>query len=167
MTSNIGARFIQRGGRLGFQSDDAENRYKQMKDMVMEEVRKIFSPEFLNRLDEVIVFRMLSEENLNAITHLLIGDLNETIRETGMSLSLTSEAAAWLVATTCADRTFGARPLRRAIQRNVEDALAEGMIRRELPKRGHIVVHLEDNSLVLKPKKTARREKHQKVTQEK
>jgi len=159
MTSNIGARFIQRGGRLGFQSDNVENRYQRMKEMVMEEVRKVFTPEFLNRLDEVIVFHMLNERDLEKITHLLIGDLNETIRETGMRLSLTPEAAAWLVATTCGDRTFGARPLRRAIQRHVEDKLAEALIRREIPRKGRIVVNLEGNGLVLEPRKTSARGK--------
>ena len=153
MTSNIGARFIQRGGRLGFQSDDAESQYKQMEEMVMSEVRKIFSPEFLNRLDEIIVFRMLAEDDLVAITHLLIGDLNETISESGVELRLTPEAASWLVSTTCADRTFGARPLRRAIQKNIEDALAEALIRRKLKRNGLINVHLEGNQLVLKSEK--------------
>ncbi len=159
MTSNIGARFIQKGGRLGFQSDKTEHRYQQMRDMVMEEVRKIFTPEFLNRLDEVIVFRMLTGTDLEAITHLLINDLNETLKESGLKLSLTAEAASWLVATTCSDRTYGARPLRRAIQRNVEDVLAESLIRREIPRKGRVVVDLQDNRLVLRPEKSTKRGK--------
>ena len=167
MTSNIGARFIQRGGRVGFQSDNIESRYQQMKDMVMEEVRKIFSPEFLNRLDEVIVFRMLEENDLRAITHLLLGDLNETIHETGLKLELTDEAAAWLVTTTCADRSFGARPLRRAIQRHVEDRLAEALIRREIPRKGTVIVDLEGGKLVLKANKVAQKGRRKAVAREK
>jgi ATP-dependent Clp protease ATP-binding subunit ClpC len=165
MTSNIGARFIQRGGRLGFKSDAAESRHEQMRDTVMEEVRKVFSPEFLNRLDEVIVFRMLTDTDLEAITHLLIGDLNETLRESALYLSLTPSAARWLVATTCSDRTYGARPLRRAIQRNVEDVLAESLIRRSIPRKGGVVVDLEDNRLVLKPEKKSKRGKGSTVAQ--
>lgn len=159
MTSNIGARYIQKGGRLGFQSDSTVHRYQQMRDMVMEEVRKVFTPEFLNRLDEVIVFRMLTDADLETITHLLISDLNETLKESGLRLSLTAAAASWLVATTCSDRTYGARPLRRAIQRNVEDVLAESLIRREIPRKGLVVVDLEGNRLVLKPEKATKRGK--------
>jgi ATP-dependent Clp protease ATP-binding subunit ClpC len=150
MTSNIGARYIQRGGRLGFQSSDSESQYRQMEEMVMGEVRKTFSPEFLNRLDEIIVFRMLNDDDLIAITHLLIQDLNETLKESGLSVGLSGEAAKWLVANTCADRTFGARPLRRSIQRNIEDQLAESLIRRTIKRKGTVTVYLEGDKLVLR-----------------
>jgi len=150
MTSNIGARFIQRGGRLGFQDSDPEHQYKRMEETVLSEVRKVFSPEFLNRLDEIIVFRMLTDSDLEAITHLLIGDLNETLAESGVRLELTDKAARWLVAEVCKDRTFGARPLRRAIQRHVEDPLAESLIHKKIERKGAIGVHLEGDKLVLR-----------------
>lgn len=158
MTSNIGARYIQKGGRVGFRKENSEEEYQRIRDLVMEEVRKTFTPEFLNRLDETIVFNMLDENDLISITHLLINELNDVIKDRQISLRMTDEAAKWLVKKACKDKGNGARPLRRAIQTYVEDLLAESVIRGEI-KKGKVVVHLKDDTLVLKQetkKKTKR-----------
>lgn len=149
MTSNIGARFIQKGGTVGFSNPDPDEDFSRMREMVMNEVKTTFTPEFLNRLDEVIVFNMLGDEELVQISHLLVEELNEVLKPRGIKLRLSRQTADWLVSRSCQDRTNGARPLRRAIQSQIEDVLAEGLIRGDI-KKGNLDVHLEDNKLVLR-----------------
>ncbi|NDD65389.1 MAG: ATP-dependent Clp protease ATP-binding subunit, partial [Acidobacteria bacterium] len=130
MTSNIGARFIikgQKGGPLGFQSSRDET-LQWSEDRVLGAVRETFNPEFLNRLDEIIVFDPLADEDLLSIVGLLVDRLNQTLLQRRLRISLTPEAARWIVDRTCADRSYGARPLRRAIQRYIEDPLSEALI---------------------------------------
>jgi ATP-dependent Clp protease ATP-binding subunit ClpC len=95
----------------------------------MGEVRKTLSPEFLNRIDEVIVFDALSEEQLQEIVHVLLRGVNAALVERKVELIVPDEVCEWLVRTTCTDRSYGARPLRRAIQRYIEDPLSEALIR--------------------------------------
>lgn len=149
MTSNIGARFIQKGGAVGFKNPDPKEEFDRMRELVMNEVKTTFTPEFLNRLDEVIVFNMLGDEELVQITHLLVEELNDVLKPRGIKLRLSRQAADWLVSKSCQDRTNGARPLRRAIQGQIEDVLAESLIRGDI-KKGIVHVHLKDNNLVLK-----------------
>ena len=148
MTSNIGARFIQKGGTVGFKNPDPDEDFDRMRELVMNEVKTTFTPEFLNRLDEVIVFNMLGDEELVQITHLLVDELNEVLKPRGIKLRLSRQAAGWLVSRSCQDRTNGARPLRRAIQSQIEDVLAESLIRGDI-KKGTVDVDLKDNKLVL------------------
>ena len=152
MTSNIGARYIQKGGRVGFRKEEANEEYDRIRELVMDEVRKTFTPEFLNRLDETIVFNMLSDEDLIAITHMLLKELNDVIKDRQISLRMTDDAAEWLVTKACKNKSNGARPLRRAIQAHVEDLLAESVIKGEI-KKGRVVVHLKNDTLVLKQDK--------------
>jgi ATP-dependent Clp protease ATP-binding subunit ClpC len=131
MTSNIGARFIQRKGTLGFQASADQSR-ERMEEMVMSSVRQTFNPEFINRLDEIIIFDELVEDELLEIVSLQVEGLNRTLRGRALEVRLTDEARAWIVAKTCADRSYGARPLRRALQKYVEDPLSEALIQGEL-----------------------------------
>ena len=129
MTSNIGARFIQKRGGLGFRSNDQAATFKDMRDRVLDEVKRTFNPEFLNRLDELIVFHELEDEHLVQIIRLMIDEANVNLASKDIHVELTDEAYTWLIETTCGDRSYGARPLRRAIQKHIEDALAEELIR--------------------------------------
>ena len=146
MTSNIGARFIQKRGSMGFQSPDAQESARTVSDTVMGEVRRTFNPELLNRIDEIIVFDSLSDNDLRAILQLLVQQLNANMKDRRISVSLQPDALDWLINVTCRDRSYGARPLRRAIQRHVEDPLSEELIRGRL-RSGAIEVYLGGDTL--------------------
>lgn len=148
MTSNVGAREITATTPLGFTSsanggmDD-----KEMKQRVMGEVKKLFRPEFLNRIDEIIVFKSLTEEEIVKIVDLMIADLRERLIEQNMSINLTPEASRF-VAKEGTDLSFGARPLRRAIQRLIEDPLSEQLLEGRWSSGSLIDVDVEDDKLV-------------------
>ena len=128
MTSNAGATSIRKQHTLGFGvSADEERGYEQMKEQVMEAVKKTFRPEFLNRLDEIIVFRELNDEEIRQIAGLLLGKVAERLQERDIRL-VVEEDALNLLAEAGYDPKFGARPLRRAIQRMLEDALSEEIL---------------------------------------
>ena len=127
MTSNIGARFIFKRGYVGFQSSD-EDALSKTEDRILAAVRETFNPEFINRLDEIIVFDPLSDDDLLRIVGLLVEQLNKTLRHRRLEVRLTEDAQRWIVERTCSDRSYGARPLRRALQKFVEDPLAEAVI---------------------------------------
>ena len=128
MTSNLGARHLQKRSSLGFQSIGEEGGGKTMDEMVMGEVKRVFNPEFLNRLDEIILFNPLGDEDLLRIIDLLVGQINDTLIHRQVQIVLTPEARQWILEKTCGDRSYGARPLRRALQRYVEDPLSEALI---------------------------------------
>jgi len=150
MTSNIGARFIQKKASLGFQSSDSSAIARSVNDMVLGEVRKTFNPEFINRIDEIIVFEALSDDDLRTITRLLVKQLNDNLVDRKIRLELAEEVVDWIIEQTCKDRSYGARPLRRAIQRYIEDPLSEELIRGHL-KGGNIEVYLDGGSLAYRP----------------
>jgi len=150
MTSNIGARFIQKKAGLGFQTADAGAISRSVNDMVLGEVRKTFNPEFINRIDEIIVFDALSDDDLRTITRLLVKQLNDNLVDRKIRLDLSTEVVDWIIEQTCKDRSYGARPLRRAIQRYIEDPLSEELIRGHL-KGGEIDVYLDGGSLAYRP----------------
>ena len=128
MTSNVGAREIAQTTPLGFSGNDhAGLSDKEIKSRVMAEMKKLFRPEFLNRIDEIIVFKSLTDEQIAQIVELMVADLRERMIAQNMSINLTP-AATKLVAKEGTDTTFGARPLRRAIQRLLEDPLSEQIL---------------------------------------
>ncbi len=129
MTSNAGAENIISPKRLGFTSvDDDAEKYKFMKDRVMEEVKRIFKPEFINRVDEIIVFHPLSRENMKEIVDIMLKTINKrTKQQMGIELSVTDSGKAYLIDKGY-DEKFGARPLRRTLQSQVEDQLAEKIL---------------------------------------
>jgi ATP-dependent Clp protease ATP-binding subunit ClpC len=132
MTSNIGARYLEKKHQLGFHSADEAAAARNMEDLVMSEVKRVFNPEFLNRLDEVIVFNSLTDDDLEKIIELLVHQINESMSAKKVQISLTPEAKRWILNRTCNDRSYGARPLRRALQRYVEDPLSEALIQGEI-----------------------------------
>src|SRR5256885_16703781 len=142
MTSNIGARFIQKKSSMGFQASDTVTIDKSVSDMVLGEVKRTFNPEFINRIDEIIVFEALGDDDLRRIMGLLVAQLNENLTDRKLKIALTSEVIDWIIEVTCKDRSYGARPLRRAIQRYVEDPLSEELIRGHL-RGGDIEVYLD------------------------
>src|SRR6266478_2984393 len=150
MTSNIGARFIQKKSSMGFQSSDTGEINKSVTDMVLGEVRRTFNPEFINRIDEIIVFEALTDDDLRMIMALLVTQLNANLVDRRLKIALTSEVVDWIIEVTCKDRSYGARPLRRAIQRYVEDPLSEELIRGHL-HGGEIEVYLEAGQLAYRP----------------
>jgi len=147
MTSNLGARIIEKATPLGFYRDDKKDTYLKIKDNVLNELKKTFNPEFLNRIDEAVVFHPLEKEHLYAIIDLLIEETNRQLIEHGLALELEDEVKQWLV-----DRyyqpAYGARPMRRAIQKEIEDPLSEEIIRGRFKESARIRVKLENNEPV-------------------
>ena len=142
MTSNIGARFIQKRSSFGFQPSNAGEIERSVSEMVLGEVHRTFNPEFVNRVDELIVFDSLGDEDLRRITVMLVEQLNEHLVDRKLHIALTQEVVDWIIELTCKDRSYGARPLRRAIQRYIEDPLSEELIRGRL-ESGEVEVYLE------------------------
>jgi ATP-dependent Clp protease ATP-binding subunit ClpC len=150
MTSNIGARFIQKKASLGFQASDTGTIDKNVNDMVLGEVKRTFNPEFINRIDEIIVFEALSDDDLRLITALLVDQLNANLTDRRMKIRVASEVIDWIIDNTLKDRSYGARPLRRAIQRHIEDPLSEELIRGHL-RDGEIEVYVDAGQLAYRP----------------
>src|SRR5512142_2005280 len=149
MTSNIGARFIQKKASMGFQASETDVS-KSVSDMVLGEVKRTFNPEFVNRIDELIVFDALGDEDLRHILTLLVQQLNDHLVDRHLKIVLTPEVSDWIIDATCKDRSYGARPLRRAIQRYIEDPLSEELIRGHL-ERGDVEVYLDNGALAYRP----------------
>jgi ATP-dependent Clp protease ATP-binding subunit ClpC len=121
----------------------------------MAEVKKEFNPEFLNRLDDVIVFDQLTDDDLLAISRMMIRQLNETMAESDITLEISDEACHWLVNETCHEKIYGARPLRRGIQKHIEDPLAEWVLTHSAGEiSGEIRVDLKDNRIVFHQART-------------
>jgi len=149
LTSNIGSHKIDKGGKMGFKHNRQETTTAR-RELVMEEVKRVLSPEFINRLDEIIIFDALTESQLRKISGLMLDRLNTNLTERGLKLVVSDDIHDWLVETTCKDRSYGARPLRRAIQKHIEDALSEEMIRGQLPRPGTIWVVLENGKITFR-----------------
>lgn len=151
MTSNVGANLLERAGSLGFQisGSEAEDNYQKMKDNVLEALKRTFRPEFLNRIDEVIVFRSLNKEQLYSIVDLMVRPLYQQLEEKGIRLRLSDEAKGHL-AEEGFDPHFGARPLRRAVQRLIENPLSEELIKGDLPRGSEIQGVMKDGKLEFK-----------------
>ena len=148
MTSNVGARDIAQTQTLGFSSEPNKGLSdKEIQSRVMSELKKMFRPEFLNRLDEIIVFKSLTDEQMVEIVRLLVSDLRERMIEQNMSINLTDEACR-LIAREGTDTTFGARPLKRAIQRLLEDPLSEEILEGKWTSGMIVDVDVEDDKLV-------------------
>jgi ATP-dependent Clp protease ATP-binding subunit ClpC len=150
MTSNIGARFIQKKATMGFQGTNDASREK-MEEMVMSAVRQTFNPEFINRLDEIIIFDELLNDELLDVIQLQVEQINKTMMRHGFEVRLTAEAKKWIVEKTCADRSYGARPLRRALQKYVEDPLSEALIQGQLGDVSLIEMFLDGDGLNYRP----------------
>ena len=153
MTSNVGVSTIRKQAVLGFatSSNEREDAYEKMKENVLEELKKTFRPEFLNRVDEIIVFHQLQEEHIRKIVDLMLKSLLVRIKEMNINVEVTDKARAFL-AEKGYDQAYGARPLRRAIQKMVEDQLSEEMLKGKIKPGSEVLVDVEDDKLIFRNK---------------
>ncbi|WP_067928217.1 ATP-dependent Clp protease ATP-binding subunit [Alicyclobacillus shizuokensis] len=149
MTSNVGAEMIRKGGTLGFKPDTAHE-YQDMKDKVMDELKRTFRPEFLNRIDEIIVFHPLDEAQIARIVELMVRDLQKRLQEQDIEFTLT-DAAKQFLAKEGFDPQYGARPLKRAIQRHIEDRLSEALLSGEVKRGDRVRLDVADGALKVEP----------------
>ncbi|MCL6547400.1 MAG: AAA family ATPase, partial [Alicyclobacillus sp.] len=148
MTSNVGAEAIRKGSALGFRPGNA-NQYEDMKTKVMDDLKRTFRPEFLNRVDEIIVFHSLTEDQIHHIVNLMVADLQKRLREHEIEFTLSDEAKAFL-AKEGFDPQYGARPLKRAIQRHIEDRLSEALLTGTIRRGDKVRIDLENGQLVVR-----------------
>jgi ATP-dependent Clp protease ATP-binding subunit ClpC len=148
MTSNLGARDITKGKTLGFHAPDADSAYEHMRDRVKEEIERAFNPEFLNRVDDIIVFHPLDRAQIGEIVHIMLKEIHTRLAEENLKLHLTEGALAFLVDKGY-DEKFGARPLRRAIQRFIEDPLSEKILTAEFPPGEEVEVDVSADGKTL------------------
>jgi len=151
MTSNVGAETIKKDSSFGFVTHNAETDYKQMKSRVMSELKRNFRPEFLNRVDEVIVFHSLTIEEIKEIVILMANELRTRLKEQvdqGIDFVLTDSAKDFL-AKEGYDPKFGARPLRRAIQKHIEDKLSEELLKGNIKKGDTVNIDVLDGNLIV------------------
>lgn len=155
MTSNVGAEMIKKNSTLGFAvTQDAGKDYDRMKDNVMNELKKSFRPEFLNRIDEIIVFHSLEERHIAEIVTLMAEELRKRLLEQEVDFELTDKAKAFL-AKEGYDPTYGARPLRRAIQKHIEDRLSEELLKGNISKGDSLIIDVDNEELVVRHKVSA------------
>ena len=150
MTSNAGAQAIIEPKRLGFgNKEDEKQDHQKMKDSVMEEVKRIFKPEFLNRIDETIVFRALNKEDMKQIVTIMVKELQKRCKEQlEIELNITSNAKIWIV-DKAYDRKYGARPLKRKIQDEIEDRMAEAIIAGKIKHGDKVTVSVKKDAISL------------------
>ena len=153
MTSNVGADTIQRGPNLGFsfQQDlviEEEQQYAEMRKKLMEQLKKQFRPEFINRVDSIIVFRQLSPDDIRQIVDIILGEVNLRLIDHELTIEATGEAKNWL-GEHGYDAEFGARPLRRLIQTEVEDKLSDAVLSGKFQKGDTILLDIDDDRIVL------------------
>jgi ATP-dependent Clp protease ATP-binding subunit ClpC len=150
MTSNIGARYINNQQLVGFSEQNENQVFKDMQNMVMEEVKNTFNPEFLNRLDDIIVFRSLNSNDLKSIAKLMVDELNNHLRSHNLLITCTDEAYEWMANKAWEkDKKYGARPLRRVIQKYVEDMISDKILSDEVRNGDAILIGVSDNELTL------------------
>ncbi|MED3653329.1 ATP-dependent protease ATP-binding subunit ClpC [Heyndrickxia sporothermodurans] len=150
MTSNVGAESLKRNKYVGFNIQDGNQDYKDMKSKVMDELKRAFRPEFLNRIDEIIVFHALEKEHLRNIVSLLSDQLVKRLKEKDIELELT-EAAKEKIAEEGYDPEYGARPLKRAIQKHVEDRLSEELLKGVILEGQKVMIDIHDGEFIVKP----------------
>ena len=151
MTSNVGANSIKKQNVLGFSTANEENKeeYEKMKETITEELKRTFRPEFLNRLDEVIVFHNLKEEDIKQIVDLMIKDLEKRLLKMDVNIKI-SEKTKEFIANKGFDSVYGARPLERTIRKMIEDKLAEEILKGKISKDDNIIIDYENDELVFK-----------------
>jgi ATP-dependent Clp protease ATP-binding subunit ClpC len=154
MTSNVGAEALKRNKYVGFNIQDGAQDYKDMKGKVMEELKKAFRPEFLNRIDEIIVFHALEKKHLEEIVTLLSDQLVKRLKEQHISLEL-SDAAKAKISVEGYDPEYGARPLRRAIQKHIEDRLSEELLKGTVLTGQHVIIDVENGEFIVTTNKKA------------
>lgn len=149
MTSNVGASALKKNKYLGFNVQDESKQYHDMKAKVMDELKKAFRPEFLNRIDEIIVFHALEKPHLQQIVRLMIDQVTKRLTEQDMHLEVT-DAAVGRISEEGYDPEYGARPLRRSIQKNIEDRLSEELLKGEIEKGQRVLIDYLDDKFVVR-----------------
>jgi ATP-dependent Clp protease ATP-binding subunit ClpC len=147
MTSNLGARIIEKATPLGFYKATSEDIYSKMKDNVLSELKKTFNPEFLNRIDETVVFHSLEKEQLLSIINLLITETNKKLVEHALTIDVSAEVKEWLL-NKYYQQAYGARPMRRAISKEIEDPLSEEILRGRFKNTSVVKVSLQEDKPV-------------------
>jgi ATP-dependent Clp protease ATP-binding subunit ClpC len=165
MTSNIGANVIKNQASLGFKPTSSERNYEEMKKELLQEVEKHFRPEFLNRLDEIIVFGSLSREDLRIIVNIELEHVQKRLRDQGLQVTITDEVRDFLIEQGY-NPEFGARPLRRAVEQHVEDPLAEEMLRGTFVGKKSIKISIKDNHLFFIPDEEEKEKEAEKAPEE-
>ncbi len=149
MTSNAGARNIVEHKTIGFvNKEDSVKNYENTKTEVMAELKRIFRPEFLNRLDEIIVFRKLDSTSIEKITKLMLNDFENRVKDRNITVKIDDEVVKY-IAKVGFDDTYGARPLRRAIQSNIEDKFAEAILDKKIKDKDKVKISLKDNVILI------------------
>ncbi len=146
MTSNVGAHILQKGNALGFGDADIDGSYESVKDKIMEEAKRIFKPEFLNRINSIVVFRKLLRDDMMKIVELELSKLCKRLSSHEIVLNFSDAAKSYLIDKGY-DEKYGARPMRRAVEVHLEDPLAEAILRAEVKKTEPILVDVKDGSL--------------------
>ncbi len=146
MTSNLGTRMIGKAGALGFQKPSEFDFFKKMKGAIQDELKRSFNPEFLNRIDEVVIFHTLEKLHVEKIVDIMISELNVKLVDKGFCVEISEEAKEWLMEDGY-DALYGARPMRRCIQKNIEDPLSDEILRGHFKDAKNIKVVLKDNAL--------------------
>ncbi|MBL8296319.1 MAG: ATP-dependent Clp protease ATP-binding subunit, partial [Bryobacterales bacterium] len=151
MTSNLGARHLEKRTQMGFSAPSNTGVPPKVEDMVMQEVKRAFNPEFLNRIDETILFTSLNDDDLLKITMLLAEQINLNLVAKQIRINLMPDAARYILEKTCQDRSYGARPLRRALQKYIEDPLSEAIIQGSLPRPSELEIYLAEGGIYCRP----------------
>src|SRR5574344_672439 len=167
MTSNVGASMITTQSKLGFTTatDESKDKYEKLKDTVTEEMKKAFRPEFLNRIDETIVFAHLSKEEIRQIVDLMLKDLFKRLEERELSIEVTDEVKDFLAKDGYSE-AYGARPLRRLIQRRIEDTLAEEILTNKYQAGDTIILKLDDGKIVFEKSKVSKKKAKSEKTED-
>ncbi|HVS31785.1 MAG TPA: ATP-dependent Clp protease ATP-binding subunit [Thermoanaerobaculia bacterium] len=154
MTSNLGTRFLTTKGHMGFRENTAEGDQKSAEMMINQELKKEFSPEFINRIDDIIIFNPLTQVELRQVCRLLVDDVNQALIHKNVHIAIDDSVVDWLLKRAEEEANSGARPLRRAIQRHIEDELSEFMIRHKdtVPERIDFTMNGEEIMLIAAPK---------------
>ncbi|HEY9582545.1 MAG TPA: AAA family ATPase, partial [Savagea sp.] len=154
MTSNVGATALKDNRYVGFNlQDSAEDDHKKMKESMLDALKRAFRPEFLNRVDEMIVFHSLNKEQLREIVSLMSDELAKRLAEQNISLVITDDAKD-KVAEIGYDPDYGARPLRRAIQKHIEDLLSEELLKGTIQEGGEVTIDVKDGEFYIKANET-------------
>jgi len=151
MTSNLSSRSLDKGTSLGFHKDDLAMSHERMQKDLKQDLKRMFNPEFLNRLSETVVFRPLDIDHIVSILDVQLLQINEQLIQQGLTLDVTMEAKRWL-AEKGYDKSFGARPLKRALQKHLEDILSDEMLKGRFKNGGVIEVSLQEDALVFTEK---------------
>ncbi|MBE5821410.1 MAG: ATP-dependent Clp protease ATP-binding subunit [Clostridiales bacterium] len=152
MTSNIGARIITDKNTIGFESKESENEnYKDIKNNVMKEVKKVLKPEFLNRVDEIIVFHQLTKENLADIVAIMLKQFEKRLENLEIKIKFDKKVIEFIIEKGY-DKNYGARPLKRVIQNNIEDKLAEEMLNKDIEKGDSIICKVKNDTIIFSKK---------------